>query len=79
MLSRRRADPIREFGRCEFCGVPSDLCQHHIKSWGSGGGNEAENLTKLCFVCHGKVHLGSIRKQELIATIERTRNENHDL
>lgn len=33
-------------------------CLHHVKSRGSGGGNEAFNLMPLCFSCHELIHRG---------------------
>ena len=39
---------------CEACGTqvsPSAL-PHHIKTRGSGGNDETENLLRLCYDCH---------------------------
>jgi 5-methylcytosine-specific restriction endonuclease McrA len=47
---------------CENCGKnpPSDA--HHIKTRGSGGGDELENLIALCRACHTKVHMEGLKK-----------------
>jgi 5-methylcytosine-specific restriction endonuclease McrA len=50
---------------CEHCGRAGTTQVHHIKSRGSGGGDEADNLVALCFVCHRKAHDGMITKGEL--------------
>jgi hypothetical protein len=42
--------------RCMACGsLPPNDC-HHIKSKGSGGGDDSFNLLTLCRVCHSNVH-----------------------
>lgn len=37
------------------------LQPHHIKTKGSGGGDELENLITLCWKCHRLVHDGHIK------------------
>lgn len=40
---------------CLVCSQrPSDV--HHIKTRGSGGGDEAWNLANLCRLCHSRLH-----------------------
>jgi hypothetical protein len=42
---------------CEACHKPAYGMPHHIKTRGSGGTDEAENLLRLCWGCHyGTVH-----------------------
>lgn len=52
--SQANLDLMRRYA-CHVCGVtPVDV--HHIKTVGSGGGDELYNLISLCRVCHTKVH-----------------------
>jgi predicted HNH restriction endonuclease len=50
---------------CELCGRRGVIHVHHIKSKGSGGNDEADNLVSLCPVCHDKVHRGLISREAL--------------
>lgn len=46
----------RLHSRCEHCGSRRGLQVHHLKTRGSGGGDEANNLMVLCLECHHKAH-----------------------
>ena len=48
---------------CGKWGVPIE--RHHIKSRGSGGGDEENNLIDLCTICHGKAQRYEISPEEL--------------
>lgn len=41
---------------CELCGNNFGLAIHHLKTKGSGGGDEASNLMALCFNHHHRAH-----------------------
>ena len=38
---------------------------HHIKSRGSGAGDDFDNCVGLCWECHRKIHDGTIRYRSL--------------
>lgn len=57
---------------CENCGQkPGDpnnpVDPHHIKTRGSGGGDERQNLASLCRKCHTGAHDGKVEKEKLKA------------
>jgi predicted restriction endonuclease len=60
---------------CEYCGDTYHIEVHHIKSKGSGGNDEANNLVSLCACHHRMVHDGLIRREELRAIVAR-RHDN---
>ena len=41
---------------CEVCGRPAMRTPHHLKTRGSGGGDEWENLMSLCLWHHDAAH-----------------------
>ena len=47
---------------CKACGKRNDIDVHHVKSRGSGGGDEEWNLIPLCRNCHVKIHQYGISK-----------------
>jgi len=47
-------------GRCLNCGAVIGLDPHHIKSRGSGGTDDEENLITLCMWCHDQAHRGFV-------------------
>jgi 5-methylcytosine-specific restriction endonuclease McrA len=64
---RLRLDPVsyrglrqkvleRDGWRCQFCGSPTDLHVHHVKSRGQLGDDCDYNLITLCSTCHRKLH-----------------------
>lgn len=58
---------------CELCGVPvhpEQIHVHHIKSRGSGGHDQADNLISLCWRCHLKVHEGRIGRARLFSCVQ---------
>ncbi|MGE5482475.1 MAG: HNH endonuclease signature motif containing protein [Bacteroidota bacterium] len=56
---------------CEYCGRSGRTQVHHIKSRGSGGGDEAQNLVALCVVCHARAHAGQTTKDQLREIVRR--------
>ena len=40
---------------CEACGRPATGDPHHIRTRGAGGGDEPENLLRLCNECHYQI------------------------
>jgi len=42
--------------KCLCCGYPGPSDAHHIKSKGSGGGDDAWNVIPLCRGCHQEIH-----------------------
>jgi 5-methylcytosine-specific restriction endonuclease McrA len=58
--SSRKAikDVIKERGKCEECGVKTNLQGHHIKSHSSHppGRSDPKNIQVLCKTCHAKKH-----------------------
>lgn len=61
---KRKAE-IQE--QCQVCGRQDEtLCNHHIRSKGSGGGDEPDNLITVCASCHGKIHNCEISKKEVV-------------
>lgn len=51
---------------CEYCGKWDAIVHvHHIKSRGSGGRNNPDNLIALCWKCHTLAHNGRIKKEKL--------------
>lgn len=64
-------------GLCPLCHQWGCRDNHHIKSKGSGGGDEPENIIKVCHECHMKIHAGNISKEQVKeAQHELNRNEN---
>jgi 5-methylcytosine-specific restriction endonuclease McrA len=53
-----RAAVLHRDGKCMNCGVTLGLAPHHIKSRGSGGTDEMENIITLCMVCHNAAQEG---------------------
>ena len=51
---------------CEEKRVPKTLLPHHIKTQGSGGSDEDENLLCLCWHCHYAIVHGLPGMRELI-------------
>ena len=47
---------------CEACGEGPPSDPHHIRSKGSGGGDELENLSPLCRKCHSLCGLLGTKK-----------------
>ena len=41
---------------CSRCGNDKQIETHHIKHRANGGGNEPDNLTRLCRACHDYQH-----------------------
>ena len=57
---------------CEYCGKMNCWTnKHHIKSKGSGGNDEEDNLIELCGICHRKAHDGLISKERLLHIIQK--------
>ena len=56
----------RDDFKCRACGLTkgfNSLAPHHIRSVGSGGGDDLNNLITLCGVpCHPMIHSGEIKK-----------------
>ena len=53
----------RDKYQCQICDskfLHHMLAPHHIKSFGSGGSDEKNNLIPLCASCHFKIHNGEI-------------------
>ena len=63
-LPFRSKENIRKMrhSKCQLCGKgpPSDA--HHIKTRGSGGGDELENLIAACRSCHTRIHMEGLKK-----------------
>lgn len=58
---------------CTSCGKRTygGNCFHHIKTRGSGGSDEKENLMPLCFSCHTEVHkIGLLSFSERYKSVE---------
>ena len=52
----------RDDYRCQVCHRPDMALQiHHIKTTGSGGKNDPDNLITLCAECHFKVGAGNLK------------------
>ena len=51
--------------RCEYCYRVAPVHVHHIRSRGSGGHDEPENLVSLCIHCHDKAHKALIPRDVL--------------
>ncbi len=45
---------------CEACRKPVSGDPHHIRTRGAGGGDEPENLLRLCYECHQIAHTKGI-------------------
>jgi len=59
-------DRIRESGSCQIFGCNEHpLHVHHIKSKGSGGDDVSENLVRVCWKHHAKIHSGNIARDVL--------------
>lgn len=55
---------------CVCCGNP-EFDKHHVKSRGSGGGDEDENLLNLCRLCHIRIHkVGLVKMVKLYPQVE---------
>ena len=50
---------------CEHCLRWTQTQSHHVKSKGSGGNDEPDNLVSLCVPCHAKAHNGQISREAL--------------
>ena len=57
-----RNDYLEQHEWCEACGGKSAMCVHHIKSRGSGGKDDDDNLLALCYECHTAIHSGGPSK-----------------
>ena len=57
---------------CQECGGPGPFHNDHIVAVGLFGGNEPENLQKLCEVCH---HLKTRDDRQMIAKANRIRKK----
>ena len=69
-------------GRCMY-GLLHGGCSegkdpHHIKSRGSGGGDEPENIITLCRRHHNDAHAGRISKYELYAILTEFYNYQYE-
>lgn len=42
--------------RCEACGTQSRLTWHHVLPRCLGGGDQADNLVRVCQTCHAAIH-----------------------
>jgi hypothetical protein len=42
---------------CQACGSQAHGAPHHIKTRGAGGGDEPDNLLRLCPTCHTLIHM----------------------
>lgn len=42
---------------CAACGIRQGIDAHHVRTRGSGGGDELSNLISLCRVHHTEVHI----------------------
>jgi len=53
---------------CQVCGKyqESGLHVHHIKTRGSGGGDTPDNLVRLCYECHTRVHAGTLKIETVV-------------
>ncbi len=52
---------------CQICGRGGEtLCSHHLKSKGSGGTDDEDNMITVCANCHGKIHNGKISREEVL-------------
>lgn len=70
-IPRSKQHPKSE--TCELCGIFGYTERHHIKTRGSGGGDEPENLIDLCWKCHHeKVESGKV-PQDLLFGIAKER------
>ena len=64
---RKRVDELfqRECGFCQGCSKwlrRDEAAPHHKKTYGSGGGDELDNLVLLCnSFCHQKIHIGELK------------------
>lgn len=55
--NRKRLDAYKRMHPiCEACGAPAFGDPHHIKTVGAGGGDDDENLLRLCGRCHRLIH-----------------------
>lgn len=62
--SPQNIEDVRAIGYCQVCGTHKGLEVHHIKTRGSGGGDEPENLVLLCHMHHQLVQEGHLRLED---------------
>lgn len=74
--SKENIDQIKSLPCCA-CGDQGPSDAHHLKSRGSGGGDELENLVPVCRRCHSLAHsMGTKRFLEYFRVlITRTRKK----
>lgn len=70
-IRNRKALEAARRDRCEVCGNRWGLQIHHIKSRGSGGHDEPQNLICLCVACHNQAHNGKLKRETLQEIVRR--------
>ncbi|RJQ53401.1 MAG: hypothetical protein C4521_07660 [Actinobacteria bacterium] len=66
--SRKNVESVRK-PYCEFCGALAYGLPHHLKSRGSGGGDQQENQVQLCGHHHRLAHNGRLSPDILVALV----------
>lgn len=57
---------IKNNGPCQMPECQNgDIDPHHIKTVGSGGNDESENIVRLCWQHHVRAHSGELKKDYL--------------